>query len=286
VLRKIGIVGGIGWRSTVDYYTAIHELAGSSDAGTAGEPIVLETVVESLDLAVARELLVDGEREGRWAGFDNYHRAALMRLDRSEAEVAAIACNTPHERLENICRGVRLKVVDLFEAVCAEARQQSARRLLVLGTRTTMHSVRLRTLLGAFNIQMVVPERRTAEPLEALIHGLQRGHVPDGAERLLDLVREFGFGAESGDIVGLHCTELPLALPNASRSATFDFADIRFLDASMAHVHALLREAQLASHVEMDREVTEDRVSLRTGVEIACSHSAPREHTSTKTEMC
>lgn len=238
--RKIGIVGGIGWRSTVDYYAAIHELA-AEDVAAFGS---IELAIESLDLATAASLLHDGERHGRWAGFDNYHRAALIRLEASEAEIAAIACNTPHERLPHIRRGTCIDLVDLFDAIAAEADRQKTRRLLILGTITTMRSQRLRTLLAVRGIRTLVPPETVVTALQELIGELQVKPDSGAHRRLLSIVRECGIEPGSDDAVALQCTELPLAFPQPCRAAVFECDGVRFLNASSIHVRAVLRKAR------------------------------------------
>lgn len=238
---KIGIIGGIGWRSTIDYYAALHELATERAEGSASAP--MEVTIESLDFGIAASLLADGERDGRWDGFDNYHRAALLRLERSEVEIAVIACNTPHERLPQIRRGTAIGLVDLFEAVVAEADRHAPERLLVLGTQATMRSGRLRTLLAARGIGMVVPDEKITRKLAQLIADLQDGRAADAPERLIDIAAASGVRAGSGDLVALHCTELPLAFAEPRRAAMFEWQGVRFLNPSMVHVRALLRRA-------------------------------------------
>lgn len=238
--RKIGIVGGLGWRATADYYSALHELGPEwpTQVGAA-----FETTVESLDISVARALLLDGEREGRWDGFDKYHRSALIRLMRSEAEIAIIACNTPHERLPQIVEGIGMKVIDLFEAVCAKAATDGARRLLILGTPMTMGSRRLRRLLGAYGIEPLSPPPGVDKQIEELIGDLEGGPVANAWPRLVTIVESCLGVARATDLVGLHCTELPLALPEGRRSSTFELGGIWFLNASMVHVEAALNAA-------------------------------------------
>ena len=240
--RKIGIVGGVGWRATLDYYAAIHELVEERAAvsGSWGRP-PLEVAVESLDLGIALALYADGLDNGRWDGFDEYHRAALNRLERSDVEVAVIASNTPHDRLPQIAGNMRLKVIDLFEAVCVEARRQEARRLLVLGTSTTMGSDRLSGMLASHGIKAVVPTGEVAMQLEQLIADLQRGCMDNARERLLEIVRSCAVPSSDPWLAGLNCTELPLALAGSRRRSIASDDGIGFLNASMVHVEAALR---------------------------------------------
>ncbi len=245
MFRKIGIVGGLGWRSTVDYYAALQERAAEWSPASAEDMAAasLEISIESLDLSVAHSLLLDGETQGRWEGFDNYHRAALRRLERSEAELAVMACNTPHERLSSIALGTHIRIIDLFEAVSAEAARRGARRLLVLGTSTTMSSVRLHRLLAREGVEVVIPTPPLAGKLQQLIEDLQRDVFADAWERLLRIVHGALGPIRAKDFVGLNCTELSLALPGSQRLPVCRWQGIDFLNAAMVHVDAAIRAA-------------------------------------------
>ena len=98
-MKKIGIVGGVGWPSTVDYYSLICRRSERWH-------LTPEMSIESLDLNKAVSYLgVDGDEES-WVRFDDYHRAALRRLGSSGAEFALMASNSPHRRFASIVRGM------------------------------------------------------------------------------------------------------------------------------------------------------------------------------------
>ncbi len=106
-MKKIGIVGGIGWLSTVDYYTEIcRRSERQSIAGDRNHPpSTPEMSIESLDLSKAASLIgVDPDDES-WSRFDEYHRSALRRLEASGADFALIASNTPHHLIAELQGG-------------------------------------------------------------------------------------------------------------------------------------------------------------------------------------
>src|SRR5258708_39403977 len=118
-MKKIGIVGGGAWLSTVDYYSEIcrrserWHIARSSQ----GVPSTPEMSIESLDLNKAVSYLgIDGD-EKSWSQFADYHRTALRRLKASGVDFALMASNTPHERSATTVRGVGIPVINLFEIV-------------------------------------------------------------------------------------------------------------------------------------------------------------------------
>jgi len=111
-VKKIGIVGGVAWRSTVDYYAEICRRS---------EPQTPEISIESLDLNKAVSYLgVDGDEES-WRRFDDYHRAALQCLEASGADFALMASNTPHHRFASIVRGIGIPVISIFDVVAKES---------------------------------------------------------------------------------------------------------------------------------------------------------------------
>ena len=82
-MKKIGIVGGVAWQSTTEYYS---ELCRRSEQWHLARnphnvPMMPEISIESLDLAKAISYLASDDDEQSWSQFDDYHRCALKRLE-------------------------------------------------------------------------------------------------------------------------------------------------------------------------------------------------------------
>jgi aspartate racemase len=139
-MKKIGIVGGVGWRATADYYARLYGRY-SQSTGPIPRPapeMLHEMTIESLDLRKAVALLGHGNDARSWRAFEHYHAQAIRRLVVAGAEVALMASNTPHERFEAITRGIEIPVIDLFAAVAAAAQRAGFKSMVVLGTAVTM----------------------------------------------------------------------------------------------------------------------------------------------------
>jgi aspartate racemase len=249
-MKKIGIVGGVGWRATAEYYSGLCERSEELDeaCGTHGASFP-EMVIESLDLGKAIALLGNDSDEASWAAFDEYHRSALRRLEMCGAETAAMASNSPHHRFESITRGVGIPVVDLFEAAARECARMGARQVLILGTPLIMASERLRAVLGGYGIEAAGPRDESSRALTAaLIADLQRGRM-DGAEgRLADIAwPAFEDQFEGLPVVCLACTELPLAFPQFKSRTSFEFYGARYVSTTAAHIAAIFASAGEAS---------------------------------------
>ncbi|HEX4005389.1 MAG TPA: aspartate/glutamate racemase family protein [Acidobacteriaceae bacterium] len=250
-MKKIGMIGGLSWRSTVDYYTEIcrrseEQYIARGKPGASGTP---EIVIESLDLAKAFSLIGTDGDEPSWALFDEYHRAALRRLVVSGAQVALLASNLPHHRLKEIVRGVGIPVVSIFDAAAEEAARIRARigasQVLILGTALIMQSPVLRKAFVKRGLEAAGPAHAVerAATVEA-IQELQRGRVDGMAERVGIIARTAFTGLFRGaPVVALACTELPLAFPGASAQPSFEAAGVVYINTAAAHVSALLAAA-------------------------------------------
>jgi aspartate racemase len=250
-MKKIGIVGGIGWRSTVEYYAEICRRCEEAHAarGGTGTPPTPEMAIESLILEKAFALLGRDEDEGSWAAFDEYHRAALKRLEASGAEVALLAANTPHHRLQSIVRGVGIPVVSILDAAAREASRMGARigtrKALILGTALIMQSAMMRKAFTKQGLDATGPahEAERAATLQ-LIAELQGGQTEGMAERVRSLARTAFAGQFRGSpMVVLACTELPLAFPEMRSRASFEAGGVVYINTTAAHVDALMEAA-------------------------------------------
>jgi aspartate racemase len=243
-MKKIGLVGGLAWVSTVDYYSAIcmMEKHGMATSGQQGELRPLEMTIESLSLETALSYIGKDGDESSWMEFDRYHREALRRLQQSGAKCAAIASNTPHDRFESIVRGIDIPVIDIFAAVAQRTKHAGHKEVLILGTPTTMKSRRFRQVLEMNGVRSLVVEDKSiiAETFD-LIERLQEGSVQNASDQIERMVRTcWGKQGDSQPAALLCCTELPLAFPEHKRSAIFRSDGVVYINSSAVHIEAIM----------------------------------------------
>ena len=250
-IKKIGIVGGVAWPSTVVYYSELSRRGdglrltrGLSDSASAPDT-TMEMAIESLDLNRAVAYWGDDDDDASWARFDEYHRNALRRLEASGAEVAVMASNTPHHRFETIVRGIGIPVISIVDAAAKAAARLGAHEVLILGTAVTMRSAKFREGFENHKIVARGPRDQQARAMtEELIQELQAGKTAGAAERLAEIASE-SFAAEfSGPpVVCLACTELPLAFVDENFVASFEDRGVTYINTSAAHVDAVFEFA-------------------------------------------
>ncbi len=243
MFKKIGIVGGVSWRPTVTYYSEICRRSEERhlSKGLNSPPSIPEIVIESLDEHKAVSCLGLEDDELSWTRFDDYHRAALQRLEASGAEVAAMASNSPHHRFRQIVRGIRIPVISILDTAAGEARRIGARQVLFLGTPLIMRSAKFREGFAKYGIVAAGPHDEAARMRAAeLILELQCGRVEGAAERVAAIVKASFEGQFTGHpVVCLACTELPLAFESLQTHATFKYGGVSYINTTAAHINAL-----------------------------------------------
>ena len=244
-MKKIGIVGGLGWRSTVEYYSEICRRADAWHAARklTGAPSTPEIVIESLDVARSAALHGrDGDEES-WQRFDAYHRAAFRRLEMAGADVAVMASNTPHHRFDEIVRGLSIPTINLLDVAAEECARIGARRVLILGWALTMRSRRFREVFQRHGVELSGPKDDAArEKTIELIAGLQRGREKGAAARLGRIARA-SWGFQGEPVVCLACTQLRRAFRAFTSQPSFKYGGVTYVNMSAAHINAVLEFA-------------------------------------------
>lgn len=243
-MKKIGILGGVGWASTIDYYRAIAEGASRhfEALGHASPLPIPPMTIESVTQARTRALRGTPGDEASWAGFDAVFRAALLTLEGAGCDFGIIASNTPHARLHAIRRGVTMPVLSIFDAAGAAAATTGARTTLVLGTAVTMQARDYAGALAAHGIAAndPLPEDQIARMQAMIDHDFHGGATATARDTLLAYCNDH---ARAGDAILLACTELPLAFPGHLDDAVFEAGGYLFVNPSAAHVAAALERA-------------------------------------------
>lgn len=246
-MKKIGIVGGIAWPSTVEYYAGLCRLAEHrhlAQGGTGVAPMP-RIAIESLDLRDVLAAIGDDDDEASWIDFDALHRDALLRLQAGGADIAVIASNTPHHRFASITRAVRMPVPSILDAAARACREHDARHVLILGTQTTMRSQAFHTAFASHGIEAFAPaDLADRRRIAGIIEALQRECIEGATARIEDIVAKSLSQAGNHRVaVYLGCTELPLAFPEFHAQPQFECHGLRYLNSTALHIQAAFEYA-------------------------------------------
>lgn len=225
-MRRVGLVGGLGPESTIDYYRRVLALWQEERPSTAPS-----LVIDSLDVDRGIELVRHDH-----PGLVDYLHASVARLARAGCDFAALAANTPHLVFDELQARSPLPLLSIVEACAEEARRLGVRRVGLLGTGFTMEAGFYPRVFGRAGIEVVAPgaEGRAwlhERYLGELLRGVFRDDTREGVRRLIA-----GLGEQAGiEAVVLAGTELPLLLRAP------DAAGLPLLDTTELHVREIVR---------------------------------------------
>ena len=249
-MKKLGIVGGVAWPSTIDYYRAICRLSVEHhrDLGVAGPSPVPEMSIESLNLNKSFGLRGgDIFDDQSWERYDAYFRDALLRLENAGAEIAIIASNTPHNRFEAITKGVRIPVLSIFEAVASHCQTLGITEMLILGTAPTMDFLKFPTVLERVGIAARAPSKQADRAeIVKVIGELYADTDNNAARRIADVVKANMPDGVHTPTACLACTELPLAFKELERATEAVIEGVLYVNTTIVHAKTVFNE--LLSH--------------------------------------
>jgi aspartate racemase len=215
-MKTLGLIGGMTWHSTVDYYRLINEgvqkrLGGSRSA---------EIVMLSVDFGPVEEL----QGRGDWAAMGRLMAGAARTLESAGAEGLVICANTMHRLADDILREVRIPLIHIADATAAVVKRVGLGTVGLLGTRYTMEMDFYRGRLAErHGLNVLIPDEPGRTAVHDIIYKeLGLGIIKEESRRIYaaiieDLKRR---GAE-GVILG--CTEIPLLVkPADSPVPVFD----------------------------------------------------------------
>ena len=228
-MKTVGIIGGLGPESTVDYYQRIIALYRQRTA----DGHYPEFIVVSVDLRKGLDFMDANEL----SGMADYLLEAIGRLARAGADFAIISANTPHIVFDDVAPNSPIPLISIVEATCAAAKARKLKRLALVGTRYTMQANFYPKVLAREGIDLLMPEREEQDYIhEKYFSELVPGKfLPETRAGLLAIVDRMK--AKSGiDGVILAGTELPLLLRDP------DHNGIPFLDTTKIHCEAAVAE--------------------------------------------
>jgi len=230
--KLIGIIGGIGPESTIDYYRLFVSIY-REHRPDGGYPPLL---INSIDLARVLKLVSSGDLDGLAA----YMLEEIHRLASAGATHGLLSSNTPHIAFEQIESASPIPLISIVETACRAAVERKLKRVGLFGTRFTMQGGFYQKVFGREGIEVAIPESGDQKfihdtYLNELVNGIVR---PETRERYIAIARRMK--AEQGiEALILGGTELPLLLRGA--------IDIGVMLLDTAHLHVERAVAELLS---------------------------------------
>ncbi len=222
-MQTIGLIGGLSWYSTAEYYRVINESVQTRRGGHASASIALQ----SLDFATVR----DQQCRGDWDGAGRLLAEAGRRCQDAGADVVLICSNLMHRVADDVEAALDVPLLRITDAVAARAQQRGWTRLGVLGARWLMEEDFYVGRLAQAGLEVSVPGAEDRDLVDRVIfEELTQGRVVDASRTAYAAIIE-RLAADGAEAVVLGCTEIEQLMAGSQ-------AALPLLDSMRVHAEA------------------------------------------------
>ena len=224
-MKTLGIIGGLGPESTLDYYQRIIALY-RDHIGHRHYP---EFVIVSVDLRKGLDFMEADDL----GGMADYLVEGIGKLARAGADFGIISANTPHIVFDEVAPKSPIPLISIVEATRTAAKLQNLKRLALLGTRYTMQANFYPNVFAREGIELLAPDSHDQDYIhDKYMNELVPGKfLADTRAGLLAIVDRMKTTSDIDGVI-LAGTELPLILRDPIHKG------IPFLDTTKIHVEA------------------------------------------------
>ena len=228
VTKTLGLVGGTGPESTIEYYRLL--VAKYREQADGHSPPL---IITSIDL----KQMIEWMTAGNVASVADGLAFEFERLHKAGADVGALTANTAHIVFDELQQRSPIPLISMVEATCEEVQQRGLKTVGLFGTRFTMQARFYPEVFSRAGLKLVVP----AEEEQDYIHGIYLGELlkdiflPETRARLLEIAIEMKRRDNIEGVI-LGGTELPLLLRDEEHNG------MPLLDTTRIHVDKLVTE--------------------------------------------
>ena len=224
-MKKIGILGGMSYESTIKYYDLLLQKY-YNEFNDYNYP---EILIYSLNF----QKVIDYELGNDKPRYIDYLMNGINSLQNGGAQFVIMAANSPHAVYDELTQNAEIPILSIVEATAGKALEMGLHKLLLIGIKFTMQSSFYQRIFENHNMQVITPVDIEQDLIDKIIFDeLVIGKFKnESKQKLLEIIHNYNV-----DGVILGCTELPLILNKNDTNTTL-------LDTIEIHVEATLKYA-------------------------------------------
>lgn len=204
-MRKLGLIGGTSWRSSIEYYQAINEGVNTHFGNNTNPPIILYTLNQAQ--------IHKYQNEDNWDEIAQLFIDAALDLEKTRVEAVMFCANTPHKVYDTVNESIHVPILHIADATAKSIQKHGLSKVGFIGTKFTMREPYLVDRIARSNIEVLVPENLQAiEELQRIIREeLTYGIIKESSKKIVleEIKSMITLGAQG---VVLGCTEFPLMI--------------------------------------------------------------------------
>lgn len=203
-MKTIGLIGGLTWHSTIDYYRYFNQLVNQRLGGDEAARVV----INSVNYGEIKELT----QANRWADISRIISSAARQAEAAGADCLLLGANTMHNIADEVAASVNIPLIHIADATAGAILSKGLDKVALLGTRYTMLLDFYHKKLAAHGIRALVPDEAGLGFINNSIYNeLGKGvFLPETRQRYLDIIDQLCQQGAGGAILG--CTEIPLLI--------------------------------------------------------------------------
>ena len=209
-MKVIGLIGGVSWESSAEYYRLINQEV----KARLGPEHSAEIVMYSMDFQPVAQL----EHEEKWNELTTLLVDAAKRLERAGADFVVVASNTLHKVADQLQQRISVPLLHIADATAEEVKNANIFMVGLLGTRFVMEQDFYRERLFTHGLKVVIPDQAARNYVHNVIYKeLSLGQVLETSkQKILGIITELAAAGPSA--VVLANTELPLLISSEDTS--------------------------------------------------------------------
>jgi len=224
-MKTIGLIGGMSWKSTAEYYRVINKYINRKLGGVHSAKII----IFSFDFEEIEQL----QHQGRWDEAAEVMIDAAQRIERGGADFVLICTNTMHKLADLVRDNINIPLLHIVDVTANEIKIKGLRKAGLLGTKFTMEEDFYRKRLLEYGLEVIIPEQIERGILHQIIYEeLALGKVKESSrQKCKEIINKLADNGAEGVILG--CTEIPLLIKQKdSNIPLFDTTQIHALAAA------------------------------------------------------
>ncbi len=160
-MKTLGLIGGTGWVSTVEYYRIINQQVNKRLGGLSSAKILL--------YSVNQQEFKPATQPAELNEFAKFLTEIAKRLETAGAECLLLCANTPHMAADILQKNIGIPLIHIAEATAKVIIKQGFRKVGLLGTKMTMEQIFYKDRLAKFGITSIIPDETQREYIHRTI---------------------------------------------------------------------------------------------------------------------
>lgn len=229
-MKTIGLIGGMSWESSQQYYKIINEQVKEVLGGLHSGKIILN----SLDFHEVEQL----QHRGDWKELTELMITAATSLERAGADMVLICTNTMHLMAPEVKESINIPLIHITDATAKDIKSRNLNKVALLGTKFTMEKEFYKDRLkDDYGIDVITPNSEDREYIHNVIYNeLCLGKLlPESKKNFINIINKLIEEGAQGVVLG--CTEIPLLIKEGD--VTIPVLDTMTLHAKFAVEEAL-----------------------------------------------